>query len=347
MKKLCLLVVTICMILTFFSGCDDSYDLEEETVPPTEITLNSDQFGGMTRYDVYNLLTDNGFTNVIPSPLDDLTSDDCSTADVVEYVTINGGKEYKIGDKFMSDSTIRIFYHNVKKNFLPFSSDERDDSLLYEDIKKQFEEKGFVNVVGEPIEDLILGFLTQDGEIEEIIVDGKKEFKSYDYVAFDAKIVIRYHTFPSNDEDTMENGGNDTTNNDNPSKDEILTADNNADLARLLAIKDESDPFIQEFANKYRGRTIEFDGNVTAMANHDDYNTRYDILLGCGDYDANSQQGPNFKFKNVNASDLDLDTLFMEEVIRVGVNVHVVAVVGDYNYNNTLFELKPISVTTR
>ena len=347
MKKLCLLVVTICMILTFFSGCDDSYDCEEETVPPTEITLNSDQFVGMTRYDVYNLLTDNGFTNVITSPLDDLTSADSETADVVEYVTINGGKEYKIGDKFMSDCTIRVFYHNVKKLFLPFSSDERDESLLHEDVKKQFEDKGFVNIVSEPIEDLIFGFMTKDGEIEEIIVDGKTEFKSYDVVAFDAKIVIRYHTFPIDDEDTVEKGDNDTTNTDNPSNDEILTADNNADLARLLAISDESDPFIQEFANKYRGRTIEFDGNVTALANHDDYKTRYDILLGCGNYDANSQQGPNFKFKDVNASDLDLDTLFMEEVIWVSVNVHVVAVVGDYNYDNTLFELKPISVTTR
>jgi len=127
----------------------------------------------------------------------------------------------------------------------------------------------------------------------------------------------------------------------------ILTAENSEDLAAILSTNNESDPLIKVFAEKYKGRTIEFSGNVTYMTNYDEYTTRYDILLGSGDYDENRQKGPNFKFKNVSAYDLGLDTLFLEDVIEIGKNVQVLAIVGEYNEANTLFLLEPISIIER
>ena len=90
------------------------------------------------------------------------------------------------------------------------------------------------------------------------------------------------------------------------SNQEILTVKNNEDLAAVLAVKDETDPIIGEFAKKYAGRTIEFDGNIANMMQHGNYKTRYDILIYAGDYSETTAIGPNFKFEDVNVFDLNL-----------------------------------------
>jgi hypothetical protein len=126
---------------------------------------------------------------------------------------------------------------------------------------------------------------------------------------------------------------------------EILTAENNPELAALLALKDPGADSVGEFAAKYRGRTIEFDGNVGAMNNHDSYKTRYDILVGAGDFSQTSSSGPNFQFHDVNVA-LDLH-LTGPDVVHVGDNLHVVAQVGDYNPTQELFHLEPVSTEVR
>lgn len=126
-----------------------------------------------------------------------------------------------------------------------------------------------------------------------------------------------------------------------------LTAENNTDLATLLTLRDPCDPSVSTFANKYNGQVIEFDGCVTSMQKHGNYDTRYDMLIGSGDFDENSMRGPNFHLTDVNAFDMDLDTLYLEEVLCVGKNIHIIAEVDDYNSNSSLFELNVISVTVR
>lgn len=129
---------------------------------------------------------------------------------------------------------------------------------------------------------------------------------------------------------------------------EILTVKNCDDLKNLLLLKDESDPSIKVFAEKYRDRIIEFDGCITYVQNHMTnsgkvYNTRYDVLIGGGDYDPNIQRGPSFKFDNVNRYDMGLTS----EGISMGKNVRVKAKVGIFNEDNLLFFLDPISVDDR
>jgi hypothetical protein len=129
---------------------------------------------------------------------------------------------------------------------------------------------------------------------------------------------------------------------------EILTAENNPELAALLALKDPGAASVGEFAAKYRGRTIEFDGNIGAMNNHGDYKTRYDILLSSGDFSETSSSGPNFQFRDVNVTlDLHLTGSNIPGAIGVGDNLHVVAQVGDYNSTQELFLLEPVSTEVR
>lgn len=126
-----------------------------------------------------------------------------------------------------------------------------------------------------------------------------------------------------------------------------LTIINCPDLATILSLKASYDSRYTDFANEYKGRIIEFDGRIDYITNHRSYKTRFDILLSAGNYDPNHMIGPAFKFEDVAAYDLGLDTLFLEDEIWVGRNVHIIAEVDYYDSPSELFYLIPVSVTGR
>lgn len=66
----------------------------------------------------------------------------------------------------------------------------------FKTVSKSFEEAGFTNINTVKIEDLITGWLTKDGEVEEISINGDTKFSSGKRYKSDAEIVISYHTFP-------------------------------------------------------------------------------------------------------------------------------------------------------
>lgn len=74
-----------------------------------------------------------------------------------------------------------------------------------------------------------------------------------------------------------------------------ISADDNEDLAKILNTESYGDPFVNEFAEKYRGKNIEFDGYVSAHFNHGNYNTRFDYYI-------TSDAGMSFVFEDVNYS---------------------------------------------
>lgn len=219
----------------------------------------------------------------------------------------------------------------------------------YQDVIADFEENGFKNIRTETIEDLITGWITEDGEVEQVSVDGDTGYLSGIWYPDDVEVIITYHTFSSNESATGEPSESTDPNEESTSEadSEILTIDNCADLAALLSIKDPGDPSVSLFAEKYTGKTIEFDGNVMSAFPHGDYDTRFDILLGAGDYDENSATGPNFQFSDVGAYDLGVDIFSIEDYIKVGTNLRIVAKVGSYDANSQLFSLDPISVKIR
>ncbi|MGN6696439.1 MAG: DUF4839 domain-containing protein [Aquihabitans sp.] len=127
-----------------------------------------------------------------------------------------------------------------------------------------------------------------------------------------------------------------------------LTPANNPDLAALLALGDYCDDSIPAFAAKYGGRTIEFDGSIGAMAPHEGAQTRFDILIGAGDFSTTTSRGPSFQFRDVNLSyDLHVGGPNVPDTLGVGANLHLVAEVGAYEPNTCLFQLSPIATTVR
>ena len=79
---------------------------------------------------------------------------------------------------------------------LPFSSNDYE-SKNYAEVLEDFEAAGFTNIKLEPIYDLITGWLTSDGEVEEISINGSTSFAKGEDYPKDAEIIIKYHTWES------------------------------------------------------------------------------------------------------------------------------------------------------
>ena len=97
----------------------------------------------------------------------------------------------------------------------------------------------------------------------------------------------------------------------------------------------------------YAGRTIEFDGSIANMANHGDYDTRYDILVAPGNKGPESAVGPAFKFEDVNVVDLHLTGAKRPGSVSEGDRFRFVAQVVEYNPDQCLLFLAPVSTRVR
>lgn len=249
---------------------------------------------------------------------------------------------------------------------LPISSNALKDAN-YQDVVAKFENAGFTNVQTEVIDDLVLGWLTKDGEIEEVSVDGYTTFSTDSRYPADIEIVVSYHTFPADEEEeTAESSTPESTveaeptetaqsteetpsaeENQSSAEEEIITVDNNEEFAAILNTKDEGDQIIKEFAVKYAGRIIEFDGNIAHMSYHGDYTTRYDFLISPWDYSETSISGPYFKFEDCNVFDLNLIGDNIPDAVGTGDNLHFIAKIKNFDETSLWFYLDPISTEVR
>ncbi|UPO76398.1 DUF4839 domain-containing protein [Arthrobacter sp. Helios] len=129
---------------------------------------------------------------------------------------------------------------------------------------------------------------------------------------------------------------------------EVLTVENSSDLAALLAITDHCSEPVAVFAAQNKGKTIAFDGSIGAMNPHGDYKTRYDILIGAGDFSETTSPGPAFQFRDVNAtSDMHFTDTNRPDTVGVGDNLRVTARVVGFEESSCLFLLDPVRTSFR
>lgn len=75
----------------------------------------------------------------------------------------------------------------------------------YQDVITQLETAGFTSIETTMVADLIVGWLTQDGEVERVSVNGETDFTVNSKFPSDARIIVTYHTFPETEsEETTE-----------------------------------------------------------------------------------------------------------------------------------------------
>lgn len=249
----------------------------------------------------------------------------------------------------------------------PISSSELEGKD-YKDIVTRFESAGFTNVKTEAITDLVLGWLTSDGEVEDVLIAGDSDFTKDDKFDPGTPVIVRYHTFPSGESTPSEAAGAPAPQPTSPSntqasvaptpKDEPstptpaqtpenLTAENNPDLTNLLSLKNPDDPSVSAFANNHKGQIIEFDGCVVDVAPYGSTRTRFTYLLSAGDFDPDSALGPNFQFSDIGYYDFHFPADNAPESVLVGMNLHIVAEVGEYDSNTSLFQLRPVETSVR
>ncbi|WP_327418571.1 DUF4839 domain-containing protein [Streptomyces sp. NBC_01233] len=127
---------------------------------------------------------------------------------------------------------------------------------------------------------------------------------------------------------------------------EVITPQNNPEFAALLKA-DTCDDANLDFATRHKSQTVAFDGSIVNMAPHGDYDTRYDFLLGPGDKGPNTTVGPAFKYEDVNIFDLKLTGKKIPATVGAGDKFRFVAEVGEFNTDQCLFILHPVSTENR
>ncbi|MDR0501534.1 MAG: zinc ribbon domain-containing protein [Coriobacteriales bacterium] len=129
------------------------------------------------------------------------------------------------------------------------SSASEFKSLSYQDAIMQLQEAGFANIETEPLGDLIVGFLHDEGDVSEISINGKTDFSSGAKYDKNAKIIIRYHSYPqsSNTQQSSDVSDN-TTSSDATSSDkqnDSLAQQSSAESSASLG-NDTSSPSAQQ-----------------------------------------------------------------------------------------------------
>ena len=72
----------------------------------------------------------------------------------------------------------------------------------YRNVIHKLEEAGFTNIAQKPLEDLVTGWVTKEGTVTEVEVDGHTDYSSGERYPKDVKIIVSYHSFPPTQENT-------------------------------------------------------------------------------------------------------------------------------------------------
>lgn len=237
------------------------------------------------------------------------------------------------------------------------SASSAQEGRHYQEVVDEFKGNGFTNVKTEKLEDLITGWITKDGEVEEVAVGGDVEYTPDEWMPEGTEVVITYHTFK--DEETEEKEVTEKpeeTEADRESSDqddeeaeetEVLTVDNSPDFKKVLSVGSEGDPLIAAFADQYEGRTIEFDAHTAYVNKHGTYDTRFDYLILVGDDTENEPPGPYFQLRDVNYYDLHLEGDNIPDPFGIGHHIRITAVVDKYEEQSNLFLIEPVSIKIR
>lgn len=159
-----------------------------------ETKQSSGELVGLTIKDVYEKLTRWGFYKVKTVAEEDLEINNIEKEGTVSNIIINGYPFFESNSLFPFNATAIIRYHTLKTIGPPLSS-KQAKGKNYQNILDIFVNAGFCNVEARPIFDLTFGWLTKDGAVEKIQIEGKHDFSVNSNYRLDANIVISYHTF--------------------------------------------------------------------------------------------------------------------------------------------------------
>lgn len=146
-------------------------------------------------YPVISMLRKCGFKNIKTFSVKDINDCNHGYYYKVEQVVINGIGYFDAGMTFPENAEVYITYHEKQTIRMPFSHSELRRSN-YISVADQLQEQGYTKIYERKIEDLITGWITKEGSVESILVDGdeNRTIKKNMFYDYDQKFVICYHT---------------------------------------------------------------------------------------------------------------------------------------------------------
>lgn len=158
---------------------------------------SSDSLEGLKYTEAVQRLKESGFSNVHTKEISDLTISRDDEENLVTEAKLMFGDSFDEDTKYPSNLWITVVYHTVELYAPPLTSKEAK-GMNYLDVIDEFENAGFVNVTTVVEYDIVTGWLTDDGEVKSVTINGDKKFDSYNEYRLDAEVVVTYHTLKKN-----------------------------------------------------------------------------------------------------------------------------------------------------
>lgn len=188
-KRNSIVILAVCMIV-FVLG---SYFELRRLIP---MEYSSKTLVGLEYTQVVQNLHKAGFTNIHKQKISDLPIECEEKENLVTKVKLEYGDKFDKHTKYPVDSKIIVVYHTVSVYSAPLSSKEAK-GMNYQDVIRKFKKAGFTNISTSIKYDVITGWLTDNGEVKSVTVNGEKIDLS-DKFRPDAKIVVTYHALRKN-----------------------------------------------------------------------------------------------------------------------------------------------------
>lgn len=171
--------------------------MEQSHKGKIEITSTITYYTDTRFYDMEMYLKDAGFTNIEGIPLNDLTKKLINKDGMIESISINGSKDFRKGDWFAPETSIKITYHSVSDDELvgiqPLESAPYYFGKDYSIAEADMTDSGFTNLELVPAKDLKEGD-NRIGDIVEVLINGNSSFYYYTLFPESSKVVIKYHS---------------------------------------------------------------------------------------------------------------------------------------------------------
>lgn len=185
-------IITLVLILAATIGL--SYYEYTKLIP---VQYSSEALPGQDYETVVNNLKQAGFSFVNTNCISDLSVQDFASENQVTEVKIGWISSFQLTSRIPSNFPVVVTYHTLERIAVPMSSKEAKGKN-YEEVIKEFNEAGFVNIEVEIEYDIITGWLTDDGEVESVMIGDSKKFSSDARFRPDETVVITYHTLKKN-----------------------------------------------------------------------------------------------------------------------------------------------------
>ena len=166
----------------------------------TAFGVNSESLLGESYKDAVNVLKLRGFSNIEVQAINDLSSKEADQENRVCNVKLLWGNSFKESTKYPSNFEIVILYHDFKIVEAPLSSKELKGQN-YLKVYEKFERAGFEVIEYDICYDIILGVISEDGEIKSVKIGDTKKFDVGQEFKINEPVTIEYRTLIGNKPD--------------------------------------------------------------------------------------------------------------------------------------------------